>query len=172
MSVAVKYDPDLFSFERAETLSSKLGSFLIGLSRLGAGTSTGWVPIQMASFTMTSSYSVEDKILIVDADTASVSMSYWAPSGTWDDEYPLYSGDRVRALYDGVQIFLGTVDSIAIGYEATPSAQRHGRQRLITFSATMLGTYASMMGRIICPGVLPAETAIVRIRRWLTVNNW
>lgn len=170
MSLPVKYDFEKFTFERAESLSSKVGEFLIGLSKLGAATATAWVPIEVSSFSMTASYGVEDGILIVDADTATVSMSYWTSADTL--EYPLYAGDRVRASYDTEEIFLGTVDRVSVRYVAEPSARRRGAARLVSFQAEMLGTYAVMMGRIICHGALPAETAIQRIRRWATVTGW
>lgn len=170
MSLSVKYDFEKFSFERAQSLSSKVGEFLIGLSKLGAATATAWVPIEVASFTMTASYGVDDGILIVDADTAAITMSYWTNTDAL--EYPLYAGDRVRASYDDEEIFLGTVDKVNVRYVAEPSASRHGAARLVSFQAEMLGTYAAMMGRQICPGILPAETAIQRVRRWVTVTGW
>lgn len=172
MSVAVTYNPDLFLFERASSLSSKVGEFLIGLSKIGAATDSVWVPVGFSSFALTSSYDVQDGVLIVAAETASVAMSYRVPADTWDDEYPLYSGDRVRASYDGEEIFLGTVDKTRVTYTAAAKAKNAGRPREISFQADMLGTYAAMMGQMICHGALPPETAIQRIRRWCTVTGW
>lgn len=172
MGEAVKYDPELFLFERAQAVSSRIGEFLIGLSRIGAATETDWVPLEMASFSTTYNYGVQDGILIVDAETASVSMSYRTEADEWAEKYPLYSGDRVRASYDGKVVFLGTVDKIDVRYSADPSAKPYGKVRTITFAADMLGTHAAMMGRMICPGRLPAESAYNRIRRWVTVTGW
>lgn len=170
--MAVKYDPELFVFERAQAVSSRIGEFLIGISRIGAATETDWVPLGFASFSTTDNYGVQDGILIVDAETASVSMSYRTDADEWAEKYPLYSGDRVRATYDGKVVFLGTVDKISVRYSAEPGAQPYGKARTINFTADMLGTYAAMMGRIICPGILPAESAYNRIRRWVTVTGW
>lgn len=172
MSVAVTYDPALFVFERAQSVSSRLGEFIIGISRLGGGATNDWVPLEVASFSTTDNYGVTDGVLIVDAETASVSMSYRTDATTWAEKYPLYSGDRVRASYDGKVIFLGTVDKIGVRYSADPGVQRYGKTRTIQFTADMLGSYAAMMSRIICPGALPAETAYNRIRRWITVTGW
>lgn len=168
MSDAVTYDPALFSLERAEATSSRLGEFILGESKLGSGTIGAWVPICFASFACTASYSPDDNgTLLVEAETATVSLSQW---DNLPD--PLYPSDRVRATYDGHILFRGIVDTTKTEYVADIGAAAYGATRRVQFSATLLGRYATMLGKTVCWKGLPAEPAITRIRRWVTVNGW
>jgi len=78
----------------------------------------------------------------------------------------------VRASYAGKQLFLGTVDTTALGYEADPAAVAYGAVRRVVFSATLVGTYAAALGGTVCWDELPDEPPITRIRRWVTVQGW
>lgn len=168
MSAHVEYDPDLFLLERAETVSSRLGEFILGESHLGSAAAAAWVPIENASFGWSMGYSADDKgTLIFDSESATVSMSYWG--GIAD---PLYPADRIRASYDGDVFFLGTIDTTSITYSVDPEAANSGAVRRADLSATAVGTYASAMERIVCWINLPLEPAITRIRRWVTVTGW
>jgi hypothetical protein len=167
MSTRVPYDPALFLLERAEVVSARLGELILGESRLGAAASA-WVPVPMATFTLSEGYTVDDNgTLISDSQTATVALSFWDDPGA-----VLYPADRVRASYDGKVLFLGTVDTTSLAYETTPEAQQHGATRRVTFTATLVGTYAAALGKTVCWTALPAEPPITRIRRWITVNGW
>lgn len=168
MSTPVQYDPELFVLERASTTSSRLGEFVLGESKLGSATIGAWVLIDMASFSYTASYTPDDNgTLLVEADTATVALTQWdnVPA-------PLYPSDRVRVGYDGKLLFRGTVDTTSTAYVADPQAARYGATRRVEFSATLVGSYASALGKTVCWKGLPAETAIKRIRRWVKVNGW
>ena len=168
MSTHEPYDPAAFSLERAEVVSARLGELILGVSRLGVEASA-WVPIEQATFGISAGYSPDENgTLLLDSETASVSMSYWdGPAGS-----PLYPSDRVRAMYAGMLLFLGTVDSTRTGYSTDPEAARHGAVRRVDFSATLVGTYAATLAKQVCYRTLPAESAIARIQRWITVTNW
>jgi hypothetical protein len=167
MSAYQEYDPALFLLERAEVVSARLGEFILGVSKLGASAST-WVPVDTASFAYSSGYTVDDNgTLIIDTETATVSLSYWDNVAD-----PLYPSDRVRATYDSKVIFLGTVDSTKVDYQVDKDAAKFGATRKVTLSGTVVGTYAAALGKEVCWKSLPAESAITRIRRWVTVVGW
>jgi hypothetical protein len=168
MSEHVAYDPALFTLERAEVVSAMLGELILGLSRLGEEASA-WVPIEAATFTLSAGYSPDDHgTLLPDSETASVSLSFWDGAG----DSPLYPSDRVRASYAGQVLFLGTVDSLSVQYATSPEAARYGATRHVTIAANLVGTYAVALAKEVCFRELPAESAITRIRRWITVTNW
>lgn len=167
MSTAVAYNPDLFLLERAEQVSAALGELVLGESHLGTTTSA-WVPVPLAEFSLTESYTVDDNAtLIYESQTATAALSFWDEPGDI-----LYPSDRVRATYDGAPLFTGTVDTTSIEYEATPQARAHGATRRVTLTATLVGGYAAALGRTVCWTALPAEAPITRIRRWVTVDGW
>ncbi|HLL68808.1 MAG TPA: hypothetical protein VK453_24305 [Micromonosporaceae bacterium] len=167
MSVRVAFDPALFAVQRAESLSGGLDGFIIGGSQLGAALSA-WVTVPLASFTYTNGYQPNaDNTLIIDAETARVSLSFWENAGD-----VLYPSDRVRVVYAGKVLFLGTVDSTSITYATDPDAKAHGATRRVDFSATVVGTYAAAMSKTVEFVELPEETPITRISRWVTVDNW
>lgn len=164
-----KYQPELFVLERAQVASAALGEFIIGVSKLGEPSASAWVAVEAASFSMAAGYSVDDNgTLIVEAETATVSLSYWDEM----DSTPLYPSDRVRARYGDKVVFLGTVDSTDVTFAVDPAARAHGATRRVTFSATVAGTYAAALGKKVCWEGLPDEPAIDRIRRWVTVEGW
>jgi hypothetical protein len=166
-STHVTYDPTLFLLERAEVVSAMLGELILGVSRLGAETSA-WIPVPTATFTMSAGYSVnDDATLIIEADSASVALSYWDTAGD-----VLTPGDRVQASYDDLILFRGTVDATSLTYVADPAAPEHGATRRVDFTATVVGTYAAALGKTVCWTALPAEPPIDRIRRWVTVEGW
>lgn len=169
MSDYVAYDFEQFVLERAEVTSAALGEFIVGESALGAEASS-WVTIPVASFSTSAAYAVDpDGTLIVDAESASVAIAFW---GTPAD-VPLYPSDRVRATYAGLPIFLGTVDSTEVIYAVDDEAVEHGgATHRMTFTATIAGTYAAALGKKVCWEALPEESAIDRIRRWITVDGW
>jgi hypothetical protein len=169
VSTLQRYDPALFLLERAESVGSALGAFILGVSTLGGGAGTGWVPIPSATFTLSAGYDVDDNgTLLVSADTGTVSLSFWDTPGAT----PLYPSDRVRASYAGETLFLGTVDTTHIAYAVDGEAARHGATRRVDFTATIAGTYAAALQLTICWTELPEEPAIDRIRRWITVDGW
>lgn len=168
MSTAVAYDPALFVLERAQVVSAELGEFILGESELGATEVSTWVTVPAATFTMSCGYNVNaDDTLIIEADTASVSLSFWDEPGD-----VLYPSDRIRATYNGEVLFRGTVDSTSMTYDADPSALEHGKHRRVDFTASIAGTYATMMGKTVCWTALPTEPPLRRIRRWVTVSGW
>lgn len=169
MSVRVDYDPALFAVQRNATVSARADEFLVGVSKLDtAGTDT-WIDVPMASFSYRQSYTPnETRTLIVDAESASVSLSYWHQPTI----APLFAADRVRAVYNGETIFLGTVDSTRYTFTVDPAAAAHGATYRVDFSASLVGTYAAMLAKTVCWAGLPAEPAIDRIRRWITVTGW
>lgn len=165
-----EYDPALFVVELAESVDSYLGTMVLGHSRLGTETSA-WVPIPLATFTYSFDYPPnENGTLIVGAEAAGVSLSFHGEP----EAIPLYPSDRVRVRYDGETIFTGTVDGTTITRTAISphSPASKGSDHVTQFDATLVGTYAVMLTKEICHGDLPAETAITRIRRWVTVEGW
>lgn len=161
MSSAVKYDPTLFVLERLEHVSARTGEFRLGLSRLGS-TSTSWAPVDSASFSRTEGYTIDaNGTLVYDSETASVALSFW---GNPDPGQLLYPSDRVRASYDGTQVFRGQVDTTSITVEADPLRT--------DFTATCVGAYWPFLNGSVCWHALPVESPITRIRRWLIVDNY
>jgi len=161
------YDPTLLVLRRAVVLTSMLSSFIVGKSKFGTP-ATIWANIPAATVTINQSYSPDaNGTLIIEQQTASISLSYWDNPGPL-----LYAGDHIELLYAGELLFYGTVDSTAITYTIDPEADKHGATRRVDCSATAAGTYAVMMGRTVKWKNLPHETAINRIRRWVTVNRW
>lgn len=169
MSSIVKYDYSLFKLERAEFISARLGEFKIGVSKLGR-TSSSWVTIDLASFSLTEGYTVDEHgTLIYDSETATVKLQFWDDP---DADRLLYPSDRVRASYDGTVFFLGTVDSTATTVEFDPDAMDRGHTHRTDFTATLVGTYAALLGAKVCWKTLPVEQPVTRIRRWLRVDNY
>lgn len=168
MSTAIAYDPALFSVERASAISSGLGSFILGVSKLGGAATSGWVNVPAATATLGWNYSPDENgTLIVDPDTCEVSISFWDEPGDI-----LFPGDRVRVVYDGKGLFTGTVERTALTYVVDPAAVKHGATRRVDFSATCAGRYAVMMGKEVCWDALPQELWIDRISRFVTVYGW
>ena len=162
------YDPAKFALERLETVSARLGELVLGESRLGS-TVTAWVPIPAASVSLSTAYTPNaDGVLIFDSETATVSLSWWDSP----ERGPLYPADRVRVTYDNRVLFLGTVDSTNVAYSTDPAGRKVGRRRRVDFTANLVGSYAAAMARQVCVQFLPGETAINRIRRWVTVDGW
>lgn len=170
MSTAVKYNPNLFQVQRATAVPSVLGEYILGVSKLGsAAASATWQEVPAATFTYSSGYTRDQNgTLIIDSETASVSMSFWGDP----PEPPLYSLDQVRTVYNSKVIFKGTVDSTSLTYAADPAAADHGAVRRVDFTATLVGAYAVALGKTVSWRNLPAETAITRVRRWVTVDGW
>ena len=168
MSSKVPYDPSLLSVRRMTSVSSSLDEFLIGVSLLGAGPST-YDDFEAATVSITNGYSPNDGgTLIVDAETASVSLSFWDTPGTI-----LYPKDRIIIRYNGETMFYGDVDSTSLTYTVDPAAARYGATKRVDFTATATSYYAVMMSRVITWKKLPStETHIQRIRRWVTVHGF
>lgn len=162
-----EYDPGLFVVELAEEVSSRVGDMVLGHTRLGADTST-WVPVPLSTFTYGFDYSPnDDNTLIIGSESASISLSFKGEP----ERMPLFPSDRVRVRYGGQVLFTGTVDGTTV--TRTPVSERqYGYDHVTAFSATAVGTYALALTKQICHGALPAEPAIARIRRWVTVNGW
>ena len=175
------YDPALFVLRRAVVLSAKVGAFVVGKSKLGTA-ATVWQTIPAATVTINQSYVPDTttyptpppkgppvcfRTLLIEQETATISLSYWDNPGPL-----LYAGDRIDVRYAGELLFYGTVDSASLTYVTDPNAVRYGATRRVDFTATAAGTYAVMMGRVVKWKNLPPETAIKRIRRWVTVNGW
>jgi hypothetical protein len=178
VSVYEKYDPTKFALLRTTAVSSTLDEFLLGESVLGQANTTR-TAIEAATVSITNAYApdptglpdakpvVKPGILLPEAETATISLSFWDDPGEL-----LYPGDRIEVMYDGAAVFRGVVDSTQLSYATDPEAIKHGATRRVDFSATAAGLYAVMMTRTITWKLLPAETAIKRIRRWITVNGW
>lgn len=167
MSAYVAYDPSRLVLRRLLTQSAGLDGFIVGVSTLGA-TETTWEVIEAATVSITAGYTPDDNgTLIVDAETATISLSYWDTPGPL-----LYPGDRIEVRYVGENVFAGTVDTAVLTYSTDPEAVRHGAYRRVDFTATAAGVYAVIMGRTVTWKALPAEKAITRIRRWITVNGF
>lgn len=175
------YDPTRLVLRRAVVMTSKLNSFVLGKSKLGAH-ATVWQNIPAATVTINQSYTPDTATyptpppkgpqvcfhtLLIEQETASIALSYWDNPGPL-----LYAGDRIEVLYAGELLFYGTVDSTSLAYVVDPAAAAHGATRRVDFSATVAGTYAVMMGRMVSWKNLPAESAIKRIRRWVKVNGF
>lgn len=169
MSERVDYDPALLVVERAQQVSSALGQFILGTSRLGGPTETVWVPVPFAAFSYAHTYDPDDNgTLIFQGETGAVAMSFWHTP----EQPPLYPGDRVRAAYDGTVLFLGTVDKTTIDYTVDPQAHRHGATHRVDFSATLVGTYATALAKVVCWRAIPKEPWIDTMRRFVTVDGW
>jgi hypothetical protein len=165
VSVRVKYDPSQFVLERSTAVSARLGELILGESKLGS-TATTWTPVPAATLSISSSYSVNDAgVLILDSDTARVTLSFWDAPGD-----VLYPYDRVRATYAGKTVFLGKVDSTDLSIETDPDAQLFGASRRVDFAASIVGVYGSALAKTVYWRALPAETAITRLRRWITLD--
>lgn len=168
MSEYIKYDPGQFVVERAQDISARLGEFTLGISKLGSTDTGAWVPVENASLSYDASYTPDDNgTLIFDSESVTVSMSYWD-----DAADPLYPADRIRARYGAQVLFLGTVSGTTITYSVDPDAADHQAARRVDLSAAAVGTYASALGQQVCWSNLPAELAIDRIGRWVTVANF
>lgn len=168
MSVRIDYNPDQFHIERATTLSASLGTMRLGETTLGAS-SSGWAAVEFSSFSMNSGYSVnDDRVLIVEAESATLSISRWGPP--W--EPPVFPADLVRARYGNTVLFVGRVDQASHTTSVDPDAQAFGHNRRTDFTVTLVGQYAAALGRKVCWTYLPEEPSIDRIRRWVTVNGW
>lgn len=167
MSAYIDYNSDLLEVRRITTMSAYLSDFTVGVSTLAA-TATESVVVDGATVAITSTYSPDENgTLIVDAETAIVSRSYWGTAGLSGEI--LYPGDRLEVFYDSELIFWGTVDTASLTYATDPEAARHGQVRRVDFTASAAGVYAVAMGRIVSWSKIPKETAITRIRRWCTV---
>lgn len=169
MSSVVAYDPTLFVLERNSSVSARADEFLLGISKLDTAGADVWVAVPSATFSYTQSYSPNPtRTLLIDAETASVSLSFWEQPAV----QPLFVADRVRATYNGSVLFLGTVDTTRYAFTADPEAATHGADMRVDFSATLVGTYAAALSHTVCWTALPGELAIDRIRRWVTVTGW
>ena len=167
MSTYVPYDPTLFAVERASAMSGLLGAFNLNESRLGQA-ETEWVPLSVASFTMSGGYvQDENKVLILDATSATLSLSFWTDPG-----YPLLPADRVRATYDGHVLFEGIVDTVKLTTEVDGDAAAHGAVRRYDFTANATDAWWVAMNRPVVWESLDKEMSIVRVRRFVTVTGW
>jgi hypothetical protein len=168
MYSAVKYDPTLFLVERASVIAGRTGKARAGTSKLGAASST-WIVVPEASITLNASYTEDpdNKTLIYESETATLTLSFWDELG--DVARP---SDHVRVSYASKLLLDATVDSVSVEETVDAEAARHGASVRIDYTATLTGYYASTMSRRVTWKVLPRETAIQRIRRWVTVDNW
>jgi hypothetical protein len=174
----IPYNPALFRLRRWTSTSSSLDEFLVGVSLLGS-TGSGATDIEAATVTLTSGYTpdtvgqpeatppIPPGTLLVEAETATIGLSFWDQPGEL-----LYPADRIAAYYAGELIFRGTITSTSLSYVTDPAATAHGATRRVDFSATAAGLYAVQMNRTVTWTRLPLETAIQRIRRWVTVTGW
>jgi hypothetical protein len=168
MSVKVDYDHSLVTLRRYTSISSSLDEFLVGVSLLDNNPST-WTAITAATVSITNGYTPDDKgTLIVDAETASVALSFWDEPGEI-----LYPSDRIQVRYGAKTLFYGVVDTTSLTYVTDPTAAAHGATRRVDFSATATGLYSVMMSRIVSWKKLSSdETHIQRIRHWVRVDGW
>ncbi len=158
------YDPDLFRVERVSSMTSKLGEFRLGFSRLGGPATSGWVEVPSATYNYTAEYNPDENgTLIIGSETASISFSLKEPPSI----PPLYPLDKVRVTYAGEVVALWTVDTTSVTKRPTDTI----RDRY-DFVATLVGTYAAAMGKEICFGDLPKESPLKRISRWVKVIGY
>jgi hypothetical protein len=154
-----EYNPLLFSLQR----------------NIGDNT---WVTVPAATFTWSSDYTIQEHkdglppsdtpTLVIGSETATVSYSRWEVLGT----DILFTGDRIRARYNGVTFFLGTVESVNVTYTADDDAVRHGATRRIDVECAVGGYYADMLSRTVHWGDLVAELWIERMQRFVDVTGW
>jgi len=139
-----------------------------------------WVPVEAASFSWSSDYTVNDNsaglppspigTLILGSETGSVSLSRWDTEGD-----VLYVGDTVRATYNGHVVFLGTVENVAVTATVDAEADKHGAKRRINIEASCGGFYADALSRTVTWTSLPEQPWINRIRLpmfGLTIVGW
>jgi len=146
------YDPHLLTIER----------------KTGVDT---WAPVEVASLNYSANYDPDDGgTLIVGSETVRFTISGWGSAGLLN---PL---DVIRVRYDGIDIGCGlyTVDTAQTTTTVDPEAKRHsGQTERVDCQCSAVGTYAAALDTIVTwPDKLPAETAIKRVRRWVTVDNW
>jgi hypothetical protein len=161
-----EYDPDLFKVERLQAASGRLGSFILGESRLGVDSAPAWVEIPAATFTYSMDYDPDENgTLIIGSETASFSVSV---VGSSTFELPAEPSDKIRAVYQGEVIFSGIVDSTKVRRTALSPLPYRWQ---VDFSATLVGTYALAMTKIVCYGDLPEESAWNRLSRWVRISE-
>jgi hypothetical protein len=146
-----EYDPALFTVEK-----SSGGS---------------WVAVQVANLTYSAAYDPDPKgTLIIGSETVRFTISGWGTAVL------LAALDVIRVRYNGIAIGCGifTVDTATITKAVDPGAERYGGEtERIDCQCSAVGTYAAALDTIVTwASALPAETAITRVRRWVTVDNW
>lgn len=154
MSIFQRYNPEDLTIERTTDV-------------FGSGDT--WVPVELATFVISPGYTVDDNgTLIYDTEEATVSISYWGEPAS----YPLEVGNKVRVRYADDLTYFGTVASISKTYHEVPQAMGRGKKYRVSFSASLVSTYAVMISQQVCWEELPVEKWIERIRRYVTVLNW
>lgn len=145
------YNPDLFTVEKSS--------------------GGGWVTVAVANLTYNASYDPDNGgTLIVGSETVRFTLSGWGAATLLN---PL---DVIRVRYNGIDIGCGlyTVDNAVVTKTVDPEAERYGGEKeRVDCECSAVGTYAAAMDTIVTwADTLPAETAITRVRRWVTVNGW
>lgn len=142
MSTYQKYDPTLFVVERWAT--------------------DEWVTVPLATFSYDHGYLPDENgTLIFDSESATVSLSFWDEPGD-----VLYSLDQVRVTYDDKVLYRGTVDSTTLRYTADPAAKDYGATRRVDFTASVVGSYAAALGKVVDWGREPDESAKEFLERY------
>lgn len=146
-----EYDRDLFTVEKS--------------------TGGGWTAVAVANLTYSASYDPDDGgTLIIGSETVRFVLSGWGSAALLN---PL---DVIRVRYNGIDIGCGlfTVDTATVTETVDPQAEHYGGEtERVDCQCSAVGTYAAAMDTIVTwADKLPAESAITRVRRWVTVNGW
>jgi hypothetical protein len=170
MSTFVAYQPELLSIESAQVVQSVVGG-IVGLGAVGQDHGE-WVPVDLASFSYTQGYTYDSaaQTLVYDSETATVSLSSWHSSETPGlPESPLRVGDKVKVEYSDLFQYLGTVVGTSTEYTERPAALSRQTRHRVNFTASLLGTYSIALAKRVCWLSLPAETAVDRLSRWVSI---
>lgn len=132
---------------------------------------SGWVAVEVTSLTYTASYDPDaNNTLIVGSETVRFSISGWGAATL------LNALDVIRVRYNGIDVGCGTftVDTATVTQTVDPEAARYGGEtERVDCQCSAVGTYAAALDTTVTwATALPAETAITRVRRWVTVDNW
>lgn len=130
-----------------------------------------WTAVEVANLSYSASYDPDDGgTLIIGSETVRLTISGWGAAALLD---PL---DVIRVRYNGIAIGceLFTVDSATVTKAVDPAAERHsGQSERVNCECSAVGTYAAALDTIVTwADTLPAESAVTRVRRWVTVNNF
>lgn len=142
----------------------------LGVTRLGLTTDTRTV-IPVAAVALNDGYTVGDRgELSIDPSTATATLSEHATGTPTPGTPPLRVGDRIEIAYDMVVLLRGMVtavtcdlkpgDAFDLGYDFTR-----------TWTYTIASIESLLLTRVATWDPLPAESALVRLRRHFTVST-
>lgn len=163
------YDPALFRLDRLHG-AAVIGWLRIGSDRIGL-TDDLRTPVSTSAVTVANGYEITDAgALSLDPSTATATFARYVPGPVEPGTLPLAVTDRVEITYDRVVVFQGVVTAVGCTLQASTEAFRHGATYLRRATYTLRSFEALMLDRVVSWTSLPAEGALTRLRRWLTVN--